>query len=152
MKGLIRVGVPSALGCTWGLGRIKAMRHRCGEGWQPSFGNRRRGEGLLGVTPPAEESCKRAACLAGVVWEVGILQGAELLWGLSWRDVSHQLHGSTRGQTDQVVKSPYFSNSVFWKGDGEGDVCKLDEGTGISPDLAVTCFCWSYYCPGEDTS
>ena len=29
-------------------------------------------------------------------------------------------------------------------------MCKHDEGMDISPGLTVTCFCWSYYCPGED--
>lgn len=31
-------------------------------------------------------------------------------------------------------------------------MCKHDEGMGISTGLVVTCFCHSYYCPGEDKS
>lgn len=50
---------------------------------RPSFGNRQRGEVLLRVVLPAEVSCKRAACLARAVWEVGILKRAELLWELT---------------------------------------------------------------------
>lgn len=50
---------------------------------QSSFGNRQRGEVLLGAMLPGEVSCKRAACLSGAVQEVGILQRAELLWELT---------------------------------------------------------------------
>lgn len=136
-RGLIRVGVLSALGCSWGLGRLKAMRHRCGEGWQHSFGNRQRGEGLLGVAPPAEVSCKRAACLARVVWEVGTLQGAE--WFGDWPEEGRwasSYMAAWEFRTDWGVKSLYFLIQ-FSEKEVEKEMCVSMKKEGMSVQVSL---------------